>query len=600
MKKKLVLSLDNSNLKSSDSLLIAGEWVLELNKNNLDNLNYEIFYSSSFIKEKRINNTQDSSKIYTNIIKDLYQILNDIHGVKLNIRSWKILLGPWLKRFIDICFQKDFLIKEILSLHEIDKVYGIKNDKFTLSSEDTLSIHPNSRDLLWNNIIFFKLLEFYKFKNLNIDFQHIELTDENQNLEKEYKSKTFYKTAFFKRIIFKFFNFINKIKKNNDALIVSSGTPFIYEKLLELSFFQLPKKYEFKKIISNIYDKKIRTKIKSKLRCNHNSTNLENFIRCHLHEFLPMCLIENFRNFYEECEKYYPKNPKFILTALEYDYNEIFKFYTAKRVTKGTPYFIIQHGNANFTHDYTLSRDITLSRSEYETATKFLTFGYSKNSFFKPLGNIKTIGKKCKYDKKGKLNFIAQPMLGLFFPYDANHEFLKSFELIRDFEKKLPKHINEKITLRLHPNFSTKRGNWFKKIYLNNFSNHKVDNGSQSYNRFLSQGRFNLFFYDCSGMLENFHYKVPTLAIWTDKKKFCYNHINDEFIEKYELLKESGILFDDLDELKIHIEKYWYNVDDWWLSQKTQNCIKKFNKDFNNKINFNSLFTLRKIINENI
>ena len=81
MKKKLVLSLDNSNLKSSDSLLIAGEWVLELNKNNLDNLNYEIFYSSSFIKEKRINNTQDSSKIYTNIIKDLYQILNDIHGV---------------------------------------------------------------------------------------------------------------------------------------------------------------------------------------------------------------------------------------------------------------------------------------------------------------------------------------------------------------------------------------------------------------------------------------------------------------------------------------------------------------------------------------
>ena len=91
----------------------------------------------------------------------------------------------------------------------------------------------------------------------------------------------------------------------------------------------------------------------------------------------------------------------------------------------------------------------------------------------------------------------------------------------------------------------------------------------------------------------------PTLAIWTDNKKFCYNDINDEFIEKYELLKESGILFDDLDELKIHIEKYWYNVDDWF-SQKTQNCIKKFNKDFNNKINLYSLFTLRKIINENI
>ena len=60
-----------------------------------------------------------------------------------------------------------------------------------------------------------------------------------------------------------------------------------------------------------------------------------------------------------------------------------------------------------------------------------------------------------------------------------------------------------------------------------------------------------MFFYDSSGMLENFHFNVPTLAIWTNKSELCYNHINNEFIEKYELLKESGILFDNLDLLKI-------------------------------------------------
>ena len=51
MKKKLVFSLENTNLKSSDSFLIAGEWVLELNKKKIDNLNYEVFYSSSFLKK---------------------------------------------------------------------------------------------------------------------------------------------------------------------------------------------------------------------------------------------------------------------------------------------------------------------------------------------------------------------------------------------------------------------------------------------------------------------------------------------------------------------------------------------------------------------
>lgn len=594
MKKKLVFSLENTNLKSSDSFLIAGEWVLELNKKKIDNLNYEVFYSSSFLKKNRILNTLNSDKIFTNIINDLYQILNKLHGINFSVKAWKVLLGHWLRRFVDLCFQKNFLIKEILSSNDIDIIYGIKNDKFKLSSEDTLSIHPNSRDLLWNNIIFFKLLEFYKFDNIKIDFQNTELTDDNQNLEKEYKSKTFYKKTLFKNLVFKFFNLLSKLKKNNDALISSSGAPFLYEKLLQLIFFQFPQNYVTKKVKSDAYNNKIRLKIKSELSYSFNSLNLENFIRHHLHEFLPTCFIENFAKIYQACEEFYPKNPKFILTGVDHDYNEIFKFYTAKRVNKGTPYFTIQHGNTYFTQDY------ILNRCEYETSTKFFTFGYSKNSFFQPIGNMKTIGKKYNYNKKGLLNFIAPPMLGLFFPFDANHEFLKSFELIRDLEKKLPKDINEKILLRLHPNFSTNRGKWFKEIYFKNLSKNKIDFGTLGYNKFLKQGRINLFFYDSTGMLENFHFNIPTMAIWTNKKELCYNHINDEFIEKYELLKESGILFDDLDELKIHIEKYWNNIDDWWLSQKTQNCIKKFNKDFNNKINFDSIFTLRKIINENI
>ena len=85
-----------------------------------------------------------------------------------------------------------------------------------------------------------------------------------------------------------------------------------------------------------------------------------------------MCFIENFKNFYEGCEKYYPENPKFILTAIDHDYNEIFKFYTAKRVSKGTPYFTLQHGNTYFTQDY------ILSRCEYETSTNFLPLGIQK------------------------------------------------------------------------------------------------------------------------------------------------------------------------------------------------------------------------------
>ena len=53
-------------------------------------------------------------------------------------------------------------------------------------------------------------------------------------------------------------------------------------------------------------------------------------------------------------------------------------------------------------------------------------------------------------------------MLGLFFPYDRNQEFLRSFKLISEF-KKISNEINPFLKLRLHPNFSTSRGEWFKK-----------------------------------------------------------------------------------------------------------------------------------------
>ena len=47
-------------------------------------------------------------------------------------------------------------------------------------------------------------------------------------------------------------------------------------------------------------------------------------------------------------------------------------------------------------------------------------------------------------------------------------------------------------------------------------------------------------------------------------------------------------------------DKYWNNIDKWWLSQKTQNSITQFNKDYNNKTNIFSLIKLKKIINKNI
>lgn len=586
MTKSLVLSTNNPNFINDKDILLAGEWVLECAEKKFENLKFNIFYSSGPLKKQRIKNSVNSDKIYQSIIKDLSIQLNSLHSVNLNLRSWKILLGHWLKRFIDLCYQKDYLLSEILNTYEISKIYGIKNENYKAYSNDTFAIHPNSRDNLWNNNLFFKIINFYDYK-VETNFTQ---NSNNENLVKEYEKSIKYKFHTIKKIIFSSLNLLSFLKNKNDSLIVGTGFPFIYEKLFELIFFQVPQFYKSKEINYEKYNQDLRSKIN--LLNNDKEKNIENFVRKNLPEFLPLCFVENFKNIFESCEKNLPSKPKFIITSVSHDFDEVFKCYTAKKVNEGTPYFTLQHGNTYFVEDF------VLNRCEYETSDKFFTFGYSKENFCEVFGNIKTLGKSFNYKKNGTLNLLAPPMLGLFFPYDRNQEFLKSFELIYEFEKRISPDLKNKTLLRVHPNFSTNRGAWFRNKYFKNFRDNQIDYGVKNYKDFISNSRVNLLFYDGTGILENLHHNVPTMAIWSDKTELTYNHIRDEFIKRYDLLKEAKIIFDDMDEMIKHITKYWNNIDEWWLSEKTQNGIEEFNKNFNIKTNFFSLLKLKKTINK--
>ena len=69
--------------------------------------------------------------------------------------------------------------------------------------------------------------------------------------------------------------------------------------------------------------------------------------------------------------------------------------------------------------------------------------------------------------------------------------------------------------------------------------------------------------------------------------------ISLEFIEKYKLLEEAKIIFDNLDNMLIHLKSVWEDPETWWFAKKTQDNIKKFNYQFNNKGNiFSSLKVL--------
>ena len=96
--------------------------------------------------------------------------------------------------------------------------------------------------------------------------------------------------------------------------------------------------------------------------------------------------------------------------------------------------------------------------------------------------------------------------------------------------------------------------------------------------------------------MENLATNTPSISYWTQNLE----RFDKEFQKKYEFLIEANILFKEKKDLIIHLEKNWSNLGKWWFSEKTQNLIAHFNKDFNLETkNLKHLNILKKEIEKN-
>ena len=276
--------------------------------------------------------------------------------------------------------------------------------------------------------------------------------------------------------------------------------------MLELLFFQSPSFY----VNDELKESEIDNNLRGKISINADKKNVENFIRENIYNYLPTTIIEQFSYIISNCEKIYPKNPKFILTSLSQENDENFKFYTALKVEQKTPYFILQHGNTYIVEDF------VQNRVEFETPNSFFSFGIAnKNKVIKSFCNHLTLRKKIKYNKNGFLHLLPSPITTRISPYDRIIELNNGLRTLYEFEKKIGTELKNKILLRLHECFKAdERGEWYYKKYFKNFKTENIDFWTNNYFTNLRNSRVNVFFYDSTGILENLIYNIPTLAIW--------------------------------------------------------------------------------------
>ena len=322
---------------------------------------------------------------------------------------------------------------------------------------------------------------------------------------------------------------------------------------------------------------------------------MENFIRHILPNSLPITVIESFKDINElSIKSGYPKTPKFIFTSAAFNDDEVFKFFVAKKVEDGVPYYVGQHGNNYFTAIF--NRHPT----ELKTCDKFISWGGKYESNVIPTFNFKTLGKKKVFKKDGTLSIIcgdirAEP-INEYYVSEKDQE--RNAQSILYLITKLNNEIKKKTKIKILGQLKDSRHSFYREKYYQNYEKYyqsmgvEIKGGETHINKFLINTRVSLFTFDSTGILENLSLNMPTLCFFENGLR----HINERNIEDYNLLIDANILFTDINKLITHLTNFWSDIDKWWLDEKTQSSINKFNSRLNKLGGKNSIRILANIL----
>ena len=113
-KRFLVTTPDETTWDLKRPLLFLGEWCKLFGKREiLKDLDIVLHLYHWDDRQKYQNDYKYLEKIYEQKLAELSIQLGNMHDVSTEIRYWRIIIGPWLRFFIDTVFDRYELIRTV-------------------------------------------------------------------------------------------------------------------------------------------------------------------------------------------------------------------------------------------------------------------------------------------------------------------------------------------------------------------------------------------------------------------------------------------------------------------------------------------------------
>lgn len=475
--------------------------------------------------------------------------LNKFHNVNLTKKQWRIIIFPWLNIVIHLLFDRWETLKK-------DQNYKKHNVKSFNILDETKDFKINSFHL--NKFLIDRILEFQKKKNIQIN--KLRFIENKKKLIKNSNN------------LYYFFNFLLSFVFKSKIFIKNIGLSFKKSLILNFIVNKSPVVWHEPNYKNKSYSLKKRLEL---IKIKNNSKNFEGFLDNFLCILFPKSYLENFDNIKNSVIKsYWPKKPRKIITAYEYKNNDIFKIWTALKISLGSRYIIVQHGGNMGTAMYNIEEDYQVS-----IADEFLSWGWTDKRkkvkrFFAINLAFKTINRKSK--NNNEILFCAQRYPELSYRVSSlpktNQDRLKKVDEIKDFVSLIDENLKKNLTLRYLKNQDSHYSKFDTTVFKN--KGIKIDSGQKSFLSSVANTKIVIHQANSTGFLETLFFNIPTILI-LNKKIERQRKIADYYFKQF--AKHNIIFFNPKDAANF-LNNNFLNINEWWSQKKLQ----KIKRDFCN------------------
>jgi putative transferase (TIGR04331 family) len=574
----LVTTAIEATWPSEGPILFLGDWCCLYSKKN-SSLRWRKFEIAEYHWDDRGKLFEDNlelDKIYEELLEELSVQFNELHGVNYSTRYWRILVGSWLRYFIEVVFDRWSMIEKvnvnylIVSANVLDTLPGdkIPNDmqEFLLSYLDDA----------WNEAIFGELLQ--KFTSIKIN----KITNTKIHILKKKPAFSF-RQRVRRRLIQIPSCLLKWVARKDDAFFISTYLPLMKDLILQLKLHQVPQIWRGQ----GVPDVKIDW-LKREWHLNtDNKSGFSKIIREMIPGNIPSIYLEGYELLRRKCQKLpWPKSPKFIFTSNSFIADDIFKAWAAEKTELGAPLVIGQHGGG-----YGTMKWDSMERHQLKIANLWLSWGWSYvgNKIIKPVGNLKLFGRRWLMNKKGYalLVELTVPRYSYrMFSVPIAGQWTEYFEDQKKFILALPPYIKDQLLVRL---YDLDRGWAVTERWRDFMPNIRIDEGGDSIESLVRRCRICISTYNSTTFLESMAMNIPTIAFWNER----HWELNRDAKISFDILKTVGILHNSPKSAAQHLENIWDDVMSWWASDLVQAA----RKDFVTKYSSIPKYPLRDMVN---